>query len=625
MPHCPPSLACCVALIALGCSGDAGPTAVIEGSRFLDAPWPSDSRTNDGYVDIDGFFGDLARGEDLFTLYEQAGAEVRGFSTNPTIYFRFDGPIDTGLLPSPEASVEAAATAFLVNIDRNSPNRGQRIPLTWDFQETETKFQPENLLALQPVWGFPLEARTQYAAVVTTDLAQAPKDFDDVWRSDHPDREMWGPLAEVLFDQRLVTDEVAVATVFTTQDPTEEMALVADAIESDLAVPALDTEVTLSLEGFYYTAYTGQILIPNWQHGDKPYASKGGGFVFEGGRPKVYEWELVDFTVTIPDGEPPADGWPVAIYAHGTGGDHTTFADEGINGREPANVLARAGLAGFGISQPLHGDRWNGSDPTFYVFNYLNPESGLTSFRQGALDVVYLSRVLTEASARFVDEDGMAHVLDPDRVTYIGHSQGGMTGALAAPFLKDRVGGVMLSGTGGGTTLAVTLRTADLDIRALLKDLLSLPGDEELDETHPITALIQLMAEPSDPINYAPYWNSWSPWWDSTPQHVMMTEGLFDIHTPPASTEALAGAAGIPVLEPVSTSSQVALLRGTAGGLSKASANLTAWDDSAVTGGLVQFPDDDHFAIFDNDEAVEMYQTFLRTSVDDPAPEIPAR
>jgi pimeloyl-ACP methyl ester carboxylesterase len=621
------------ALALVGCRAAEGPLAMLSGDGFFDAPWPSDTRTTSGHPDLQGYFGSRARGDDLFTLYQDLGEEVVGFATNPTIYFRFEGRLDTDGLPTPEESLAADAAVYLVNIDRYSPRRGARTPIATDFQPESTSFQPENLLAVQPVLGFALEPRTTYAVVVTTALAASSPEIADHWRSDDSDHELYAPLAEVLFEARASTDDVAVATVFTTRDPTDEVTSIVDAIRNDLSKPTLDQGVTPAYSGLDYTAYQGSLLLPNWQQGSKPYATSGGGFSFEEGQPVLAEWEQTRFTLSVPQGTAPASGWPVAIFSHGTGGDDSDFANEPFDPREPAAVLARAGIAGIGVSQPLHGDRWTGDDPTAYVFNYLNPTSGITSFRQGALDNVYLAGVLSNATARFTttDEDVAGGgpkeiVLDATKVAYIGHSQGGMTGAIAAPYFGDDVKGVMLSGAGGNTTLAVVYRKeGELDIQAMITALLGLDDDEELDSLHPVCAFIQFLSEPADPINYAPYWNRLLPWWDSRPQDVMMTEGLEDIYTPPQAAETLAVAGGVPILDPVGQSSDGAQILGLVGTGESARGNLVAWDGAPITGGLTQFPEDGHFAIYDNDEAVELYQGFLHTAVEDDLAEIPAR
>jgi pimeloyl-ACP methyl ester carboxylesterase len=609
----------------VACQAPDGPEPILAGAGFFDAPWPSDARSTDGHPDLEGYFGDRARGGDLFSVYQAMGESTTGFATNPTVYFRFDGAIDTLLLPSPADSTTRDSPIFLVDVDPRSAHRGERVPLAFDFQATETTFQPANLLAAQPVFGFALEPRTTYAVVVTTAIAARSKTFADVWDDDDPHHETYVPLAEVLFDQRLSTDDVAVATVFTTTDPTAEVAAIAETIHDRMELPSLDQELRVAYSGDRYTAYQGSIRVPNWQRGAKPYASEGGGFVFADGAPVVAEWELTRFTLSVPNSSPPAAGWPVAIFAHGTGGSDEDFANEPEQAKEPANVLARAGIAGIGISQPLQGDRWSGDDVSTYVFNYVNPESGITSFRQGALDVVYLAELLAQAPQRFTSQ-GDTIVLDTARLAFLGHSQGGMTGAIATPFLGDRVRGVMLSGAGGNTTLAVVHRKEPgLDIQAMLATLLGIDDAEELDAFHPVCAFLQLLSEPADPINYAPYWNREAPGWESTPQDVMMTEGLLDIYTPPEAAETLAIAGGLPILDPVGQFSDGAALRGLVGGGRSARGNLDAWDGARVTGGLTQFADEDHFAIYVDDDAVSLYQGFLATAIEDDLAEIPPR
>lgn len=609
----------------VACQAPDGPEPMVSGDGFFDAPWPSDARTTDGHPDLDGYFGERARGGDLFTVYQALGETMTGFATNPTVYFRFDGAIDESLLPTPAHSATADSPIFLVDVDPHSAHRGEHVPVDFDFQIAETTFQPANLLAVQPVFGFALEPRTTYAVVVTTDIATRSDAFADVWDQGGPDHALYVPLAEVLFDERVSTEDVAVATVFTTTDPTADVAAIAATIHDRMTPPSLDQELHVAYRGDRYTAYQGSVLVPNWQRGAKPYATEGGGFVFDDGVPVIAEWELTRFTLSVPTASAPAAGWPVAIFAHGTGGDDSDFANEPDVAKEPANVLARAGIAGIGISQPLQGDRWSSENVSAYVFNYVNPESGITSFRQGALDVVYLAELLAQAPQTFSSR-GDTIVLDTTRLAFLGHSQGGMTGSIATPFLGDRVRGVMLSGAGGNTTLAVVHRKEPgLDIQAMLATLLGIGDPDELDAFHPICAMLQLLSEPADPINYAPYWNREAPWWESTPQDVMMTEGLLDIYTPPEAAETLAIAGGLPILDPVGQYSDGAVLRELVGGGSSAHGNLEGWDGARVTGGLTQFANDDHFAIYQDDDAVSLYQGFLATAVEDDVAEIPPR
>ena len=52
--------------------------------------------------------------------------------------------------------------------------------------------------------------------------------------------------------------------------------------------------------------------------------------------------ETLRIAMTIPKGDPPAAGWPVVIYQHGTGGDYKSFIGDG-SGREVAKVTDAGG------------------------------------------------------------------------------------------------------------------------------------------------------------------------------------------------------------------------------------------------------------------------------------------
>ena len=44
--------------------------------------------------------------------------------------------------------------------------------------------------------------------------------------------------------------------------------------------------------------------------------------------------------------------------------------------------------------------------------------------------------------------------------------------------------------------------------------------------------------------------------------------------------------------------------------------NATAWDGSTVTSGLAQFPDDGHYAVYNNKTAQGYYRDYLKTLLD---------
>jgi hypothetical protein len=596
--------------VAVGCTQVPDlPDVVTKGDGFFGHPWPSDTRLVNGKPDMSGF----PQREDisLIDAYVSQIEQLDGFGTHAPIFVPLDATVKD--LPSPEETAEAAGPLMLLDIDPHSPERGHITPVTLVQQQADTTWQRENMLAIQPVWGFPLRPRTTYALVLTTDFVRPNED----WKVGQD----WTDLENTLLAMRFDTDRIGYALQFTTQDPVAEMARFTAVIQTSLSIVALDQTLERYWQAPTYGAFQGSLWVPMWQHGSKPYLTQGGGFVFDDdGMPLLAGWERALFTLTIPRDHPMPDaGWPVVIYGHGTGGNYQTFASGGST-FSPAAQLSTEGIAGFGISLPLHGDRGTAIDPALVSFNYLNPESARAGFRQAALDQIYLATLLSRMTHAFETQDGQART-NPDRVAYMGHSHGGLIGAIAAPFFGDTIKATFLSGAGGGLSTTVVTRDAgDFDIQSILETTLDFSEDDVLVESHPMVAMVQTLAEVTDPINYAPYWFSRTPYWPTTPMHVLMTEGRNDKQTPPATAEALAAAGRLPIITPAAHISDAHQLLEDAFDSAPTFANRKAWTGRRVTAGLVQFRDEDHFTIFNNAEAANLYTKFLSTALNENYP-----
>jgi hypothetical protein len=144
-----------------------------------------------------------------------------------------------------------------------------------------------------------------------------------------------------------------------------------------------------------------------------------------------------------------------------------------------------------------------------------------------------------------------------------------------------------------------------------MRGVLALQADEELDVLHPVTGLIQLLSEVTDPLNYAPHWFLLDHPLSEGPVHVVLTEGLTDEYTPSMTTEAMAAAGGVPVLAPLAHLSDAHRLELPEIVDLPTGATAVAYDGRDITAGLGQFPDDGHFAIFDNSDAARLYRDFL--------------
>ena len=592
-----------------GCGESDRPHVVEDGTGFFGAPWPDDRRTLDGRPDLAGFplRDEIAIIDDYASQIE----DLTGFGTNAPVFVPLSGPLEE--LPNAKQTADADAPIMLVDVDPTSPERGTIIPVSVTQQARDTEFQRRHMLAIQPIWGFPLRPRTTYALVFEDSILRTRTD----WRSNRD----WSALDDTLLQLRVDPGQIAYALQFTTQDPVGELARATARIQNDITLPPLDQTVTLVPSFQNYTAYTGTMWLPMWQHGTKPYLIEGGGFVFdEEMMPVLSGWERASFTISVPrEVEMPEDGWPVAIYGHGTGGDHLSFVREGSS-ISPASSLAEAGILGFGVSLPLHGDRAAGLDPALASFNYLNPDSARSCFRQGALDQIYIATLLSRLPHRFETTSDTIRT-DPSRVAYMGHSHGGLVGAMAGPFFGEGIKAVFLSGAGGGLSTTLVSRDAgDFDIQEILESALDFSDEDVLDETHPVVALVQTLAEVTDPINYAAYWHRRVPHWPSTPQSVLMTEGLLDLQTPPDTAEALAAAGGLPIIAPTVHLSAAHRLLDNSRDTAPAIHNREGVNGEPVTAGLVQYGDGDHFVIFRDPNAAALYRDFLQTALNGGTP-----
>jgi predicted esterase len=623
------------ALLLASCGGIEAPLPMLSGDGFFDRPWPSDLRLDDqGRPDLTGFpkRDDYA----LLETYATVAESVDGFGNNSPAYLRFQAPLDTSLLPDAQASVGPESLLLLVDVDPGSAHRGERVPVEWSWQASETEFEEENLLAVRPVYGFPLRPSTSYALVVREPLARVAEPFSSVWAPGHPDHDHYLPLQETLFSLGIDVETVAVASVFTTQDPVSELAEYATYIQERLDLPAFTDSLEMIDSFEAYDLYEGWTFAPLFQEGERPYNQQGGGlYRNEAGEPRPYLWEWIRFSLAVPKGRAaPEEGWPLYIYSHGTGGDYISYANNGM-GLEVANLMSRVGFVGLGIDQPLHGVRATANtDEEFHSFNILNPDSARGNFRQGALDQVFLAAAVG-ASPYFVLPSG-AVVIDPDRMVFLGHSQGGISGALAGPFLGDQLDAMFLSGAGGGLGMTLMYREAGMDLVAVLSAVLELDEDEQVDTFHPVVALVQWLSDVTDPINYAPYWFHERPPWEPAPEggqgaledlglSVGMSEGVLDSYTPYQTTEALAAAGRVPLLEDVASASLAHELRGLVPLERPVSGNVSGYGDGELTAGLAQYPDDGHFAVFDNSEAAYTYLGFLLSAVEAETPTIQSR
>ncbi|MBN2495707.1 MAG: hypothetical protein JXR96_14030 [Deltaproteobacteria bacterium] len=603
-----------------------------DGAHFFERPWPADVRLReDGGLDLEGFPNPGS--SSMLDLYlETIEGHTERFSTSPTVYFAFDGPLDGLRLPiTPAESLEEDARAFVIQLS-DGPGRGERIPIEIRFFEPARQFTPPSTLVLRPVMGFPLRPGTRYAAVVTREARDtrgkrlgSPADFERCKYDQAPEdavlRSWWEMLqpvwAEIDELAGLQRGDLAAVTVFSTQRVADELDRLRELLDERAAPAAVDWHRLEDKRDLYQ--FEASFEMPEFQSGEPPDYAGGGGFVFDAdGYPVVQRTEAIPFVLAVPKAEAPSGGWPVVVYAHGTGGDRYSFIDGNI---DVADYLAALGLASVSIDQPLHGARnpW-GRDEEIITFNPYNILAARDNFRQGSADLLWLHRLLAALEVPAAVAPGASPIrIDGSRVAFMGHSQGSLNGPLYAAACPDLLGAVF-SGAGGGLGVALLEKTEPVDIRQLIVEALMIE-DGEFDMDHPLISVFQTFAEPADPLSYARRLLI-----DPAPGHrslhLFFSQGLLDVYALPEQAAAMAAACGCAPMAPLAQPIEVFALRGIPPLDPPVSGNAAGPDGQARTAVMVQYPDQGHFAVFDSPKARGHYTQFLDDLLHDRTPTV---
>lgn len=639
-----------MALFGAGCA-DEGPAgeAVFDLPRdgsevaFFDLPWPSDVRRGeDGMVDVRAFPNPMRIGV-LSAYLEAISTRLDGFGTNGAAYFRFTETVEEGSLPvTPAETTLPDASVFLIDVDPDSPERGTRHPAVVHYRDEPTIYWPEHTLAVRPVYGMPLAGGRTYAAVVTRDVRpvgggrfRRSADFAELVDGGgdaavEAARAVYGPALEAIEEAGVPREHLLSLAVFTTHDPTAGLVAVRDWMMDSYPTPEGRDDAWRFVphpEEDRYTLVRGRYgPVPLFQSGEAPYETPDSGEIrFEDGVPVVQDEVDLRFALTVPTTPMPADGYPIVLYAHGTGGDYETFVRNGV-----AGDLAAEGFAVLGIDQVLHGERNpSGSSPEYLFFNFENPYAARDNVRQAVIDVVQQARFAAnlQIPTRIVNVDGEPVRFDPTRIYVYGHSQGGLNMPIFLA-IDDQARGGVLSGAGATLAISIIEKKEPLDILLVVKLVLRLPGGttdaaverEHFVYEHPVLTVLQSWIDAGDGANYGHLLFD-TPREGFAPKSILQTEGLLDLYTTPHSVEALAAASRIPLVEPVAQPVEALELRGIEPVTAPVEGNVAG---GMATAGLVQFPDDGHFAAFDNEVARAQIRGFFRSFEDSPIPVIPA-
>jgi hypothetical protein len=666
-------------LLACGSSSESGPSGAtgatgvtapmfaapasldeLSQEHFFDHPFPSDLRVDpDGAARFAGFPN--PRLVPLLDTYVAASKGLlHGFSPTSAIYLRFTGAIDPSTLPAdPPAATKPDASVQLVDVDPASPEHGQRKLVSTFWREEQGVYWQADTLAVMPMLGQPLRPKTRYALVVTRrakaagggEIEPSEELRETLGMAPATPRtqqlhDLFAPAVSELGAAGVPAGDIVHMTVFTTDDPTEEMFAVADHVKANVPAPAARDWAARD-QAQAYDVYEGNYgPSPNYQAGTIPYRqpADGGGFVFEGGKPKLQNTFDLRFALVVPNAQAcpaPAGGYPIVLYAHGTGGDYRSFIDDGT-----AGALATQCLASMGVDQIFHGTR-PGSPPLddpqrdstiqLLFFNFDNVIAARTNNRQSAVDVVQQARLFTDAHVTVpaaVSHTGQEIAFDASKLMFFGHSQGGLNGPL---FLAstNQARGAVLSGAGSVLAIALLEKTKPFDVAAAVRVLVGLSSADdaaELNAFHPVMTLAQSLVDATDTIHYGRVITK-EPRPRNAPKSIYQTEGISpdgtgDNYAPPHGIESLSVSMGLPRMAPGVRPIQEGVWSGLqdltipADGVS---GNLAGGQASGVLAQFTPKPGSDgHFVVFDIPAARKQAAVFLKNLAADPKGRVPA-
>ncbi|MCB9681915.1 MAG: hypothetical protein H6733_10625 [Alphaproteobacteria bacterium] len=626
---------------------------------FYRFPYPNDGRVDGDTIDVTDHPGP---GPLLPIVGDVVGNVIRsvstdlggGFGANQAVFLRFSAFPDSSTLTF---GLPGEGTIGLVDI---TPGMSQSTIEAFRFELTSrrTPYICHNWLAVHPLDGRPLQAGHTYAVILTRSVlddsgATLTQDADfamalgDARPTEVPRAKVWdayAPLRAWLSEQSVDPASIGAAVVYTVGDTLDRPRKLRDAVlsaplpalsplfsceDSDqLAVPGDDSRGCTGAHTDF-VELQGTVGLPQFQEGTPPFkdATDGGAIDVTGAMPSVERVEDVQVAFTVPTGaEMPANGWPVILYGHGTGGSYTSVIRSGFADAHTVidvdGVTVRFAMVGF--DAPMHGPRahsenwkqaWLDVDPGAYdsdvlFFNPLNVRATRDNALQEAADLWSMVRVLQDLDLdETASPTGSALRFDLDHVYYVGHSQGAVTAPVFLAF-EPGVRGALLSGAGGLTIAALLDKTSPHDVKAAVRVGLA---DPDVTRVHPILNLAQQLAEASDGVNFARHLFR-TPLEGVDAKHVFQTFGLGDTYSPDSTQYALARAMGVdqipngnPALDRID---EVALgVSGNApGGVTGVTVLYSAVDRDA------------HYVLFDRTDAAAHADSFLGTAVTDGTP-----
>lgn len=630
---------------------------------FYRLPFPNNIRRGAGGLDLSGhptpgvLIDEL--GDVTAELLSAMSSDLDGFGANQTTYFRFSSRADFSTI---SFGLPGSGTLAVVDITPGSSTYGRQHPVRFETSTGRRAYICHNWLAVHPLPGRPFTPGHTYAAIVARGVsaesggqAAQDADFAAVMSSSRPDSgalgsawDAYAPLRDFISDQNIANTAIAGAAVFTVQDVEDPGERLYAGVQQASAPAVVEASVcgsgpTLFPSAPCTTPNAGwieihlEVELPQFQAGTPPFKGiSDGGAISSVAQLAPTRRDPVHAVLALP-ADYQQGPLPLMIYGHGTGGGATSHLREGLVAE--MSTLGQGGeaqpVAILGFDALHHGSRafdsnhdpdWLAIDPRAYdpdvlFFNPLNPRAARDNPLQAAADVWSMVRLATEGHLEDAVRDALdaspgTDIFDEEALLYLGHSQGGLVGALALPY-EPKLSAAALSGAGALTINSLLYKTSPNDLPALVRVGLA---DPNLDRTHPVLNLVQAYADRSDAVNHAH--RVLHDLRDGHPvRHLLQVYGVGDTYTPDQAQYALVRALRL---------EQVPLGSSALDGVDEASLPVSGNLDvperaDPATGVVVLYAPagrDAHFVIFDRADARHHVKSFFHSYLLDGQPTV---
>jgi hypothetical protein len=562
------------------CTDDPGPTKayfrVPRGSNdgdFYRLPFPNDVRLDGGKISLKNHPtpGPALLGYDVIQRwFDDLTATADGFSAYPTVLFRFNTGVDLGGTFKSKGSFRW--------VDVTMPTAPVDLGFGWSGTTARNQYICDNWIGVRPQFGVPLKPGHTYAVMIMNSALdtmgktiQSSPDFTALVAATMPSdpvlAQQWPkyqPLRDWAAGANVPVASIVTAAVFTVGHP----GTIASKLPAAIAAAAPPTVTNwvrcgdapspcpqatgvrgCGMTDALFDELQAMVTLPIFQQGTEPYwtQAEGGGFALASdGTPQVQRTEQVCMDLTVPKGVTmPAGGWPLVVYAHGTGGSFRSHVTEGVAHRLASVDDGSGGhvnIAVLGIDQVETGTRRGNApesqdSPDNLFYNFSNPLAARGNPLQGAADQLSLVRLVTGFDLPGAQSPtGTEIKVGP--IAFWGHSQGATQGAIAMPYAVG-VTGAVLSGEGASLVDALLHKTNPVNIASVVPVVLE---DPSVDAFHPVLSLLQNDLDGDDPLNYAASLVT-TPIAAANQKHLFQPYGQGDTFAPPVTEQTFAIAA----------------------------------------------------------------------------------